>query len=88
MNLAHFRQLPLHWNVYACSWRIAFPLALRAYGREDQAGTLEGGDMGEVLCMDTTCLGVVLASRTRHVISMRVVVSVDAVNVDAPQGRA
>jgi hypothetical protein len=82
-----FRQLPLHWNAYACSWKIAFPPALRAYAREDRAGALEGGDMGEALCMDTACLGVVLASRTQDVIGMWVVVNVD-VNVDAPQGRA
>ena len=44
--------------------------------------------MGEAPCMDTACLGVVLASRTRDAISTGVLLSVDAGHVDAPQGRA
>jgi hypothetical protein len=88
MNLAHFRQLPLHWDAYACSWKIEFPPALSAYAREDQAGMVEEGDMGEAPCTDIACLGVVLASRTRDVISTRVLLSVDAGHVDAPQGHA
>ena len=68
-----------------------FPLVQLAYEKGLRAPALAlEEDMGELPCIDTAYQDEVLASRTQDVTSKlgAVVVSVDAVGVDAPQGHA